>query len=102
MTRSAGLALGVMAVLGTASASAGDYEFGRYLSAECTTCHQLSGKTVGGIPAITGWPEDQFIAVMAAYRDKQRDNPVMQAIAARLGADDVAALATFFGKQPAQ
>ncbi len=52
-----------------------------------------------GIPQIGGWPEDQFIAVMNAYKAKQRDNPVMQTVAGRLGAEDIAALAAYFGEK---
>ncbi len=77
-------------------ALAGDRELGQYLSAECVTCHRTSGQVAQGIPQIAGWPEDQFIAVMNAYKQKQRDNPVMQTIAGRLGADDIAALAAYF------
>lgn len=76
--------------------AAGDRELGQYLSAECVTCHQASG-TATGIPSIVGWPEGQFIAAMNAYKDKQRDNPVMQTVAGRLAADDIAALAAYFG-----
>ncbi|EGP08394.1 hypothetical protein CSIRO_2121 [Bradyrhizobiaceae bacterium SG-6C] len=36
---------------------------------------------------------------MNAYKDKQRDNPVMQTIAGRLAAGDIAALAAYFGTQ---
>jgi cytochrome c553 len=77
--------------------SAGDRELGQYLSAECVTCHQISGTATGGVPSITGWPEAQFVAVMTAYKNKERDNPVMQAVAGRLAADDMAALAAYFG-----
>lgn len=79
-------------------AAAGDRELGQYLSAECVTCHRTSGPVAQGIPRIVGWPEDQFVAVMNAYKEKQRDNPVMQTIAGRLSGDEIAALATFFGK----
>ena len=73
----------------------GDRDFGEYLSAVCVTCHQISGKTTGGIPPIVAWPEDQFIAVMEAYRSHQRENRVMQTIAARLSHEEVAALAAY-------
>lgn len=75
----------------------GDKAFGAYLSSECVTCHQISGKAAGGIPPIIGWPEEQFLAVMDAYKNKERDNNVMQTIAAKLKDDELAALATFFG-----
>lgn len=80
------------------NAAAGDRELGEYLSTECVTCHRASGGAQG-IPKIAGWPEDQFIAVMNAYKDKQRDNPVMQTIAGRLEAGDIAALAAYFKTQ---
>ena len=82
------------------STSAGDRELGQYLSSECVTCHQVSGKAIEGVPPIVGWPEDQFAAVMNSYKEKQRDNPVMQTIADRLKAEDIAALATYFGGLP--
>ena len=81
------------------NAAARDRELGQYLSSECVTCHRPSGANAQGIPKIAGWPEDQFIAVMNAYKDKQRDNPVMQIIAGRLEAGDIAALAAYFKTQ---
>jgi cytochrome c553 len=94
-------AIGAMAVaLAVASptlASSGDRALGEYLASECTGCHQISGRSDGRIPSIVGWPEDQFIAVVESYRDKHRDNPIMQTIAGRLTADEVAALASYFG-----
>ena len=80
-----------------ASAPKGDKAFGAYLSSACVTCHQASGKVSGGIPAIIAWPEEQFVAVMNAYRKKERDNQVMQTIAAALSDEEVDALAAYFG-----
>lgn len=74
---------------------AGDVAYGEYLSAECVTCHQPDG-VERGIPSIVGWPEDSMIAVLNSYKAKERANPVMQTIAAGLGADEVAALAAYF------
>jgi len=87
----------VAAALSTAPASAaGDRALGEYLSSECTACHQTSGRQVGGIPAIIGYPADQFIALMGSYRDKHRDNQVMQTIAGRLTRDELLALAAYY------
>ena len=47
----------------------GDRELGEYLSSECVTCHQLSGK-YDGIPPIIGWPSESFIEVLTDYRDR--------------------------------
>ncbi len=73
----------------------GDVEYGAYLSQECTTCHQRSG-TNAGIPGITGWPEEDFVVAMHAYKQKLRPHQVMQSVAARLADDEIAALAAYF------
>lgn len=73
----------------------GDPEYGEYLSAECTTCHQASGADEG-IPSITHWPEEDFVVALHAYKNKLRPHPVMQMIAGRLGNEEIAALAAYF------
>ena len=73
----------------------GDHDYGAYLSSECTTCHQASGADKG-IPSITGWPSDDFVIAMHAYKEKYRPHPVMQMIAGRLSNDEIASLATYF------
>lgn len=82
---------------GSSSASAGDVALGEYLSATCVTCHQKSGHHTGGVPAIVGWPAEQFVAVMNSYKNRERDNEVMRSLASGLSADDIAALAAYFG-----
>ena len=62
---------------------AGDRALGEYLSSECVTCHQITGR-YEGIPPIVGWPEATFIEIMDEYRDKRRSNPVMQTIAGKV------------------
>ena len=78
----------------------GDRDLGEYLSSECVTCHQPSGKVVAGIPAIIGWPEDQFVAVMQSFKRRERDNQVMQTMTSRLSDDEMLALAAYFGTLP--
>jgi cytochrome c553 len=89
------LAVAAAATVGMARAE-GDRAFGQYLSSECVTCHQLTGR-YEGIPSIVGWPDGIFISVMGEYRAKKRDNPIMQTIAARLSEEEIAALASYFG-----
>lgn len=69
--------------------------FGEYLASECVTCHQLSGAD-SGIPAIIGWDEESFIAVLNSYKNKARDNQVMQMVTATLTDEEIAALAAYF------
>ena len=73
----------------------GDPEYGEYLSSECTTCHQADGGD-DGIPSIVYWPEADFVIAMHAYKNKQRNHPVMQMIAGRLNDEEIAALAAYF------
>jgi cytochrome c553 len=70
--------------------------FGQYLSGECVTCHLLTGRSASGVPKIVALPTDQFIAALKSYKQKQRPNAVMQAIAARLSDEEMAALAAYF------
>lgn len=80
-----------------AAANAGDAEYGEYLSAECVTCHQLSGAE-DGIPPIIGWDEASFIAVLKSYKQKERENPAMQLVTSNLGEEEMKALAAYFTK----
>ena len=73
----------------------GDVEYGAYLASECTTCHQRSGD-YDGIPAIVGLDRESFVYAMHEYREKLRENPVMQLVASRLADDEIAALAAYF------
>lgn len=75
----------------------GDPEFGEYLAAECSTCHQLDGDDEG-IPSITGWPEEDFVVAMHAYKIQLRPHPVMQMMAGRLTDEEIAALAAYYAK----
>ena len=89
------VAIGALGWRAIGPACAADIAFGEYLAGECVTCHQRSGQS-NGIPAIVGWPPDQFVAVLKSYKAKDRPNPVMQTIAARLGDAEMEALAAYF------
>ena len=73
----------------------GDGEYGEYLASECTTCHKADGADEG-IPSITGWPVDDFVTAMHAYKVKARPHPVMQMMAGRLSDEEIASLAVYF------
>lgn len=73
----------------------GDRDYGEYLASECVTCHLATGADEG-IPSITGWPRDDFVVAMHAYKQQARPHPVMQMMAGRLSNDEIAALAAYF------
>jgi cytochrome c553 len=87
----------LFAIPGTPAAAQGDRALGEYLSSECVTCHQLSGKSQPGIPAIVGLAEARLAKALNDYKSKRRDNQVMQTIAGKFSGDEIAALAAYFG-----
>lgn len=93
-------AAAALALLGSAVLAStkvkGDRALGEYLSSECVTCHQISGRVVGGVPAIVGIDAESFVALMDSYRSKVRENQVMQSIAAKFSDEEIAALAVYF------
>lgn len=80
-----------------AAQAAGDRALGEYLSNTCVTCHRLDGTASEGIPPITGWPNDQFVAVLQAYRSKMREHQIMNSLTSGLSDADMEALAEYFG-----
>ncbi|MGV6840638.1 MAG: c-type cytochrome [Planktomarina sp.] len=73
----------------------GDMEYGEYLGNDCQACHQTSGDN-DGIPGIIGWQTEDFVTALHAYREKVRENPVMQTVAGRLTDEEIASLAVYF------
>ena len=82
-----GLDPGVLAITG-------DPEYGAYLAGECTTCHKPDAEV--GIPSITGWPTDDFVIALHAYKRGRRVHPAMQLVTKRLSDEEIAALAAHF------
>lgn len=74
----------------------GDPAYGEYLSSECVTCHRADGADEG-IPSIVGWPEEDFVVALHAYRAEYRDNPAMRLVASQLSDEEIAGLAAYFG-----
>jgi cytochrome c553 len=101
--RALGLAAVLAAIIAMPLAGVGlqartpDIELGRYLAAECMTCHRVPAAS-GGIPNIYGMAELRFAELIKAYRDKRLSNAVMQTIAGRLKDDEIEALAAFFAR----
>ena len=91
----AGCATAICGLLGPGPGLAEDVALGRYLAAECVACHPRDNRT-SGIPAIVGWPPDQFVAALRSYKTRERANPVMQNVAASLTEEQMAALAAYF------
>jgi cytochrome c553 len=73
---------------------------GRALAAGCEGCHGATGVTsIPGMPNLVGFDPKYFVASMEAYKSGQRKHDVMQALAAKLGEEDLKALALFYAVQ---
>lgn len=70
--------------------------YGKQLSAQCAACHRIDG-TDNGIPSIVGWPPEDFMFVLKAYRDGGRTDPAMVSAVRELNETQIRALAIFFG-----
>ena len=73
----------------------GDPEYGAWLAGECAACHR-AGAAGAGIPPIAGWPVDDFVIALQAYKRGTREHPVMRLVAGRLSDEEIAALAAHF------
>lgn len=103
MTKTGFLASTAAALIMAFAAAAGNLEemtaYGRHLARECTSCHSLDG-TSGAIPSIVGKSQEEFIALLVAYRDGHKPNPVMVSVARSLDDEQMAALAAYLGSLP--
>lgn len=98
--RPASLISCLLAIVGVSAAAQADVEYGAYLASECTACHLVGVDTPeGGVPLISGWDEDAFVMTLADYKSGFREHETMQMIAARLGDEEMAALAAYFAAQ---
>ena len=83
---------------------AADNGQGAQLAATCAACHRLDGHD-RGIPSIVGLSEEQFVAVMRAFKSGERSGPIMHLMARSLSNEEIAVLARYFaarGKETRQ
>ena len=93
-----GAALAVPLVMGAAPApvSADElFEYGQYLSSQCSTCHRLDAYE-GAIPPLGHLPRDYFIVAMREYKSGRRSNPAMVSVANALSDEEIEALAVYY------
>jgi cytochrome c553 len=98
MKRVTGLA---MLLAGIANAGAADIEAGKVKAAAvCAACHGALGVSVSdAIPNLAGQKARYIELQLTALKDGTRKNPLMNAIAAQLSAEDIANVAAHFSAQ---
>jgi len=87
-----------MLALSFASAGAANLDAGRAkVQAVCSACHGVNGVSVSdAIPNLAGQKTGYLEAQLKALKDGTRKNPVMNAMAAQLSADDITNVAAYF------
>ncbi|MBX9812549.1 MAG: cytochrome P460 family protein [Burkholderiales bacterium] len=96
-------ALGLSIVLAVVPAAhAADIEAGKAkATAVCAACHGTSGVSVSDtIPNLAAQRAGYLAAQLRALKDGTRKNPLMNAIAAQLSAEDIANVAAYFAALP--
>ena len=83
-------------------AQAADVEAGKTkVAAVCAACHGAAGVSVSdNIPNLAAQRAGYIEAQLKALKDGTRKNPIMNAIAAQLSAEDIANVAAYFASQP--
>ena len=81
---------------------AADAEAGKARAAAvCAACHGATGISVtDAIPNLAGQKRAYLESQLRALKDGSRKNPVMNAIASQLSAEDIANVAAYFSMQP--
>ena len=95
--------LGLAVVLAIAPAAlAADMEAGKAkVATVCAACHGAGGVSVSDtIPNLAAQRAGYLEAQLKALKEGTRKNPIMNAIAAQLGPDDMANVAAYFAAQP--
>jgi len=83
-------------------AQAADIDAGKAKAASvCAACHGAAGVSVSDtIPNLAAQRAGYLEAQLKALKDGSRKNPIMNAIAAQLSAEDMANVAAYFAAQP--
>ena len=74
----------------------GDIPYGEYLASECASCHLSGAGSTTGVPRIDHLARDEMMLALLQYRVGARTNQTMVNIAARLGDEEIAAIAAYF------
>jgi len=78
-------------------AIAGSADAGKQKSSACTSCHGFNGKSTNpNNPNLAGQKKNYLAKALKDYRDKKREDAMMNSLTASLSDADIDDLATFF------
>lgn len=89
------------AVVGVATATAGDVKAGRQKALQCQTCHGLDGQAkLPEAPSLAGQGDIYLAKALKDYRSGARQNEMMSLVARNLKDEDIADLAAYYAAIP--
>jgi cytochrome c553 len=84
-------------MIGSGAALAGDPVAGKAKTQVCIGCHGATGiSNVGMYPNLAGQKEEYLVASMKAYKNGERNNPIMMPMVANLSDEDIANIAAYY------
>ncbi|WP_375058610.1 c-type cytochrome [Zobellella sp. DQSA1] len=90
-------AAAVMALLSAPAFAAGDAEAGKAKSAVCAACHGAEGiSAIDMYPNLAGQKATYAAKQLKAFRDGERNDPVMSPMAKPLSDQDIEDLAAYY------
>lgn len=96
------VAVALTLAFGTASAD-GNIEAGKKKAVPCQACHGIDGNGIApNYPAIAGQYQDYLARALHEYKSGQRENAIMNGMAAPLSEQDIEDLAAYFASLPSR
>ncbi|HSC63717.1 MAG TPA: c-type cytochrome [Caldimonas sp.] len=97
------LAVATLALAAAASAAAAEpTEAQRQKAAPCAACHGVEGRsTTADVPSLAGQPKQFITTQLVMFREGNRKNEIMNAMAAPLSNADISDLGSYFAAQAA-
>jgi len=85
------------------SVVAGAAEDGKQKTAGCVSCHGMNGRSNNpNYPNLAGQKKNYLIKALKAYRDKKREDTMMNSLTASLSDADIDAIAAYYSSQKAK
>jgi len=89
--------LGAVLMIGSVTVIAGNPDAGKVKASVCAGCHGANGiSAIPNYPNLKGQKEQYLIKALRAYRDGQRNDPMMSPMAKPLSDSDIENLAAYF------
>lgn len=91
------LIVAVTCLFGSTLVLAGSATEGEKKAAPCVSCHGLNGKSTNpNNPSLKSQQKNYLVKSLQAYRDKKREDPMMNSLTASLTDADIDDLATYY------